>query len=1377
MIHLTRRLLSRLLWLGLFGLILIAALMTALRLALPLTDHYRTEVVQALSERLGYPLRVETLTLRLAGWTPRVVLGGAVIACPETGNDLLRLHALELDLDAIATLRSHKPQIRALTMVGARLVIRRAADGRLGLIGLGALQTDDPTMLALFLQQGRLNLTDSEVLIIDDGLGGAVFRLAEVRLRLHNAGQMHQLELLARPPGAPAATARLRLLADLRGDSEDLTHWTGAIYLQAQDADLGALLPWTPLDPDLLRGEGLALESWNQLRAGALVESTSRIAARTLTLGVPSPPDSRVSAARPTAASVPDDAAARPPDPAPSPVPVSVERLTGLIRVTAEPEGWRLAVADLGLAVDGAEITDVDLDLRLSAGGSPRSLDLAAAAFDLQAAQRLFLAVADQVPLTSGSATDLIHALRPRGRIDQLAARVAFPSRGPPSWHAAVLARGVGIDRHGRIPGVDGLNARLRADQDGGEGQLDSTALDLDLRPLFDPSLHLDHVSGTLKWTPGPGGALQLQGLDLEMENADLAGRGRFVLDLPAPRVDADGATSPFLDLRATLYDADGSQVRRYLPVGVMKPKLIQWLTGALVAGRVSQADVLLRGPLTRYPFRGQEGRFELLLNYSDLVLDYQVGWPRIEAATGGLHFLNQGLEIWMDAGRIYDTSLTQGRAAIPDLWDLHWMPIHGEGSGPFADGLRILAETPLANHLGPLARVLEVQGRSRLVLDLDLPLFAGGTMGVAGSLSWPEPAGVALKGTPLALTGLGGDLGFTINSLTAESIRGQLWGRPATLAISTKGADDPLTASTQITARSRQPVTELAARLPSNAWRLAAGELALDLSLDLRNADLKDPHLPLNLRLQSDLRGLALDLPPPLGKGADRARPLELTGALVPGRSLTMIGGMDGLGLDLALDLAAPGTRLQQGRVTLGTARNEPRPGAGPEPRQAAGLVIDGVLAELNLPAWTDWWGRVAPRLGAKGERRADPGLDPLSVDLRIATLDLGGARLTDARVQAAPAADGWDLRIAAQELAGQVLLPTAGPWDIDLDRLDLKALVPPAQDSDLPAAPAAPTRHLPAADLQVADLRWGEARLGRLELEVRPAEDGFHCPRLEFDGLGDTRVTGNAHWIDSPTGGRSRLALGLKSADTGPLLRALDFSAALSAAPVDVRLRLDWPGKFAAFALARAAGQIELDVGPGRLLEVDPGVGRVLGFLNLGELGRRLTLDFSDLYEEGFVFESIEGRIAVADGQARLKTFAIDGPASDIRVSGFADLRARTFDQTVTVEPSIGTSVALASGMAGGPVVGAAVYLLDRLSGGALDRLGSYQYRMTGPWAKPEFTRIGWEPFPRGAASGKANAGTTAPPGEQGAGVVRPAASPPPSRPAAGSHFLEGH
>jgi hypothetical protein len=44
---------------------------------------------------------------------------------------------------------------------------------------------------------------------------------------------------------------------------------------------------------------------------------------------------------------------------------------------------------------------------------------------------------------------------------------------------------------------------------------------------------------------------------------------------------------------------------------------------------------------------------------------------------------------------------------------------------------------------------------------------------------------------------------------------------------------------------------------------------------------------------------------------------------------------------------------------------------------------------------------------------------------------------------------------------------------------------------------------------------------------------------------------------------------------------------------------------------------------------------------------------------------------------------------------------------------------------------VVGAAVYLVDRLAGNPIDRLGRYRYQITGPWQDPDVRRIGWEPM----------------------------------------------
>jgi uncharacterized protein YhdP len=264
----------------------------------------------------------------------------------------------------------------------------------------------------------------------------------------------------------------------------------------------------------------------------------------------------------------------------------------------------------------------------------------------------------------------------------------------------------------------------------------------------------------------------------------------------------------------------------------------------------------------------------------------------------------------------------------------------------------------------------------------------------------------------------------------------------------------------------------------------------------------------------------------------------------------------------------------------------------------------------------------------------------------------------------------------------------------------------------------------------VRIARLSWGDALLGTLELDLRPDLLGLRLPSIRLLGDGLVSAEGEGAWRASEGGGRSELSMRVESLDSGVLLEALDSQNRVEGAPMQARLVLDWPGGFGDFRLARALGFVDVEVGAGRLLEVEPGVGRVLGFLNLSALERRLSMDFTDLYREGFAFEEMRGRIRIADGEARIEDFTIDGPASKLILNGSSDLVNQRFDQNVVVEPKIGSSVALASAVAGGPIVGAAVYLVDRIAGNAIDRLGRYRYRVTGPWGNPDVRRVGWDP-----------------------------------------------
>ncbi|WP_200328623.1 YhdP family protein [Thiocystis violacea] len=1306
--------------LALLILVSAALLVSVLRFVQPLANGFRGELAQILSQRLGYQVSIGALRLGSTGFEPRITLERVRLSKPDDGEVALSLSAMELDLNLPASIWTRAPQFDAFTLIGARLVIERFADGHLRIVGLGALRSDDPRALDLFLGQGRLNLADSEVLYVDHNLGGKVARLVGIRLALENAGDRHRMELTARlvPPDPIVSQApdpdpdpdpvpderrvdegnHIKLVASLDGPPSDPSSWSGGLYVKLDARNLGLLVPAARLKEVQLDTRGVALETWLRIERGGLLQSIARVALDDVAL---TPPRSEGDGV------VADGARAR----------QRFERLRALVRARHLAAGWQVQVAGLDVSLNAVQVAGLDLDLRLSHAWRLAGLGLTAARLDLADLARLSQTSPWPVP----GQVDALIEHHPRGQVSDLALGVAPPAAtdGDAGWRWTLSARfeALGLDQKARLPGFEGLNGVLSADQDGGELRLASERMSLDLNPLFTLPIALSQLSGQLDWQRAAAGGWHLSAHDIALENADLAGRAQLSLDLPA-----DGA-SPFMDLRANFHDADAAQTRTYLPAGAMAPELLAWLEESIVAGRVTQGDVIFRGALADYPFRKNQGRFELLIGFEDLRLAYQKGWPPLESASGSLRFFNQGLTIRVDRGRIYDSAFSDGLAQLPDLWVPRSLRIHGEARGPFSDGLRTLIETPLAKDLGHLAQILTVSGESRLALDIDLPFQKDAALGVSGRLSWPAPATLGLAGTPVELSALDGSLGFTEKSLEAKAIRAQLWGRPLTLSIATEGIGDPDTSITRIEARAQTPVTALAERFPTDAWRFVKGKVDWALAVTLHNRDVNQQTMPLDFQLSSPLRGVALTLPAPLGKPAAAARDLEIRGTLVPAQSLAVTGHLGDLGANLRFALSPQAKRLLGGRIRLGDR-------AAPEP-DAGALVLEGQLAELDLGPWITWLDAVGKDLDSGADSVSDT---TFGLDLHVDRLKLGGMELTNAALDAGPLREGWQVRVRATELAGRVSVAPkaqARPLGIDLDRLDLKALGGRPEAKAPKKTDADDMAKIPSLDLRAKALSWGDLRLGTLELSVRQDASGMRIPRVALAGPGLVTLQGEGAWTRGVGGGRSHVELRLGAPDLGRLITALDKKTALEAKDASAKVDLSWPGSLSEAGLLRSNGSIDLKVGAGRFLAVEPGVGRVLGFLNFSALGRRLALDFSDLYGQGFAFEGVSGRLSLGQGKARFDDFLIDGTAGKVMVTGSTDLATERFDQTVTVEPKLGSSVALASAVAGGPVIGAAVYLVDRVAGNPIDRLGRYQYKVTGPWGDPEMTRIGWDPL----------------------------------------------
>jgi uncharacterized protein YhdP len=321
------------------------------------------------------------------------------------------------------------------------------------------------------------------------------------------------------------------------------------------------------------------------------------------------------------------------------------------------------------------------------------------------------------------------------------------------------------------------------------------------------------------------------------------------------------------------------------------------------------------------------------------------------------------------------------------------------------------------------------------------------------------------------------------------------------------------------------------------------------------------------------------------------------------------------------------------------------------------------------------------------------------------------------------------WEAKLRSRELDGKVTIPQQArrePIRIDLERLDLKGLLghEGEEGQAFGDRKRSDPRRAHTLKLNVERLLWGQNLLGRITVRTRTTGNGLNFSEVALAGP-SMSVKGSGSWKQRDGEQYTKLALNAKGSDLGEFLRSLEFNSLFYKAPAELNLSLQWPGGPAQFSLADSKGEVAIEVGAGSLLEVDPGVGRMLGILNLEALQRRLSLDFSDLFDRGFAFEKISGELVIQNGVADINDLEIEGPSANVSIIGQTDLVEHELDQIVTVTPRIGTGVAIASAVAGGPLVGAAVFLADRVSGGAVDKLGRHQYFLSGPWAEPKIRR----------------------------------------------------
>ncbi len=1362
-----------LLWgLGTAGSLLFVGWLSLHWLILPHIEEWRPAIEARASRMLGAPIRIGAIVVPSSRWVPAFELRDVQVLDTEqrVALALPRVYAAL----SVRSLLALEPRFSQLLIDGPTVDVRRDANGHLRVAGLdfgsSTVGAEDDAAVDWFFKQHEFVVRGGTVRWIDEARQAPPLVLGNVDLVVRNGLRQHALRLDATPPPGWGDRFTLRGLftQPLFAGRGDWRRWSGSAYVDLPRADVGELRRHVTLPFELSEGDG-AVRGWFDVHEGQPTAATVDVALRAVTLRLH-----------------------------PSVDPLAFEQIEGRIMGQRKDDRIAVAVRRFGfLTGNGVRWPRGDLDIawRRGADGEVRAGEFDADRLDVG----LMADIALHVPL-GAAVNKLLADLRPQGVITKLSTRWDGPLDAPTHYRVKGLLSGLSLvarpaaqrDGIGR-PGLTNATVQLDASEAGGEARIGIAGGLLDLPGMFaERELPLDRFDAKLAWKidPAPAGQppqITVKAAGVTFANRDAEGQLSATWRTGRGSGAARGGRYPGeLELDGLLANARGVRTARYLPLGL--PEGVRsYVDGAVRSGTIRSAVFRVRGDLWDFPFHdartARDGEFRVAAKIEDAVFAYVPGdlvpggpgrpatrkdpaWPPLTAVSGELVVNRSSLEILNASARLGGAEWKGIHGRIADLGEAARLDIDGAARGPLVEMLRFVNATPIGGWTGQALAGATATGPADLRLALSIPLARLDDTQVKGSLQFAGSDVRITPDTPL-LGAARARVDFTQQGFAVSQAAARLLGGEVAFAggsVAQPGGRDVHRFSGQgtFTAEALRQAPELGslARLASTL----SGQAGYRASLAFIGGR---PQIDVT----SDLVGLAIDLPQPVGKGAAAPFVLRLyngpedAGAAGGAGAEAARPNRDVLRVDLGGAVQAHFVREQSGdtaRVVRGAIRiSEPRPAGVARPNDPplpgtieglalpqAGTTATVTLKQLDVAAWE----AVLDRLQGTGPRPAPgapaaplvfdasggEGYIPDSVALRVGDLDTGSRHLRNVTAGLSQQAGLWRANVEADELAGYVEYRPArrgagaGGVYARLARLSLPKTDADRVETLLDEQPAS----IPALDIVVEDFELRGKRLGRLEIEAvnraAAARDGPREWQLAKLNLvtPEARLSATGSWGASGSGPaaprRATMNFNLALADSGAYLERLGMGRVVRGGKGTLSGDLAWVGSPLSPDLARMTGQVRLAIDAGQFLKASAGAARLLGVFTLQSLPRRLMFDFRDLFEEGFAFDNVVGDIRIGGGLASTNNLRMRGAAAAVLMEGSADLVKETEDLRVVVVPEINAGTASLAYAVINPAVGLGTFLAQYFLRKPLMAASTREFHITGPWDDPKVERV---------------------------------------------------
>lgn len=1259
-----RRLPGILLATGATLIVIVALLISGLRLVLPKLNDYRPQLLAKAESLSGVPVQVDFMQGSWETFGPRLEMRNVRAALPKSN---LHIERVTLALDVWQSLLHWRWQFRDLTFYQFQLDLNATLGGD---DHQGSAIEPGRISDLLLRQLDHFDLRDSRISFLTPAGARAEFEIPQLtwlnRRDRHRAEGQLGLSTLNGQHGV------VQLRMDLR-DNRGLLD-TGTVYLQADNIDMKPWFTrWLRANTGLESAD-FSLAAWLQVQNGEIAGGHALL--------------------KQGAANWGEGAAQHRLD---------VDNLA--LSARRQGTGWQIDVPQLRLSTDGQAwpqgmLSALWLPENTEFMGPGQNEELRVRATDIQL-ERLS-ALLPTFSFLSPALLERWNDLQPQGKLEALA--LDIPLKQPEKTRFQALWQDVSWQRWQLLPGVDRFSGALSGGVEDGRLTLGLDGSTLPYGDMFRAPLEVSSARGALSWRYND------QGWELASKGLDVKAKSLWVNGDFSYRQPAKG--DPWLSILAGIRLYDGAQAWRYFPEPLMGKHLVDYLSGAIQGGQVDNATLIYSGDPKHFPYRKKEGQFEVFVPLRHATFQFQPGWPALTDLAIDLDFANEGL--WMHApqtrlGKVDGKNVS---AAIPDYLKERLL-IDAEVAGAGSEVHDYFKQTPLHDSLGAALDELQIGGDVSGRLHLDIPLN-GEQVRATGEVALNNNS-LLVKPIGSELQKLNGKFRFDNGNLQSDTLSGNWFGQPIAVNFNTQEGERDYKVNVGLKA-DWQPAKfpglpqAVADQLGGSApWQ---SQVAIVL-----------PHqgsASYDIGVDADLKKVSSHLPPPLDKPAGEALPLSvkvkggLNGFMLTGNAgkqnhfnsewlfakkqvtlaraawQTAGNGTPPLPASQSLTLNLPPLDGEKWLALLAPALKQ-----GGGSGQVGGFSFPTTVA-LNTPqlllggqAWHNLKLSAEKQLG--GTRVSAKG-DEVDGSLRVA--DRGPWRADINYLYYNPQfADGKSAPAAASP---------QGPAD------------------------KVSFRDWPSLMLRCRSCWVRGQNLGKVEADLANKGDTLTLEHGLID-TGKGRMTASGLWKQNAQEERSSLKGKLLGGKIDETAAFFGITTPLKGAPYDVDFDLYWRGAPWQPQINSLSGALQVKMGKGEIDSIGGGrAGQLLRLVSFDALLRKLQFDFSDTFGKGFYFDSIRSTAWLKDGIMHTDNLLVDGLAADIAMSGQIDLARRRIDMEAVVAPEISATVGVATAFVINPIVGAAVFAASQVLGPLWNKISLIRYHISGDLDQPKINEV---------------------------------------------------